>query len=353
MHENRSLYPVAKALAAALLFGASAPISKALLGDVEPIPLAAFLYLGSGISALLLLWLQRPKDDVAKEASISRADLPWLVGAVFFGGVAAPILLMFSLRETPAASAALLLNFESIATTAIAWAVFHEAVGRRAWGGVLLITLSSIVLSWQPDDQWGLSLGALGIIAACTLWGVDNNLTRKISAKNPLSIVMIKGLGAGSCSLVLAFVAGQAMPAPFHAISAMLLGSLSYGLSITLFILALRDLGAARTSALFSTSPFIGSLLAFLIFREAPTVQFILAFVIMCGGTWLLAKEKHCHRHYHPPLEHDHRHRHDDGHHTHTHLPDEVPPDGTHSHPHVHEAMEHTHSHTPDIHHQH
>lgn len=350
-----TLAPRARALLAAALFGINAPLSKVLLGEVDPIAMAGFLYLGSGLGALLLLTVQRSGKDTGQlvEARLERADLPWLAGAVLAGGVAAPIVLMFSLRVTPAATASLLLNFEGVATTLIAALIFHEAIGQRVWWAVGLITAASMILSWEPGGRLGFSLGALGVLAACTLWGMDNNFTRNISAKNPLTIVMVKGLGAGLFSLVLTLLLGRPLPHFITALEAMALGSISYGLSIMLFILALRDLGAARTSTLFSTAPFIGSIVSFLIFLNLPGMRFLAALPLMVIGTMLLVGEKHVHEHFHPLLEHEHRHRHDDLHHTHTHPPEEMPEDGEHVHPHRHERQTHRHPHTPDLHHQH
>ena len=319
--------------------------------------MAALLYLGSGAGALLLLVFRR-RDAAANagagaEERLRRADAGWLAGAVLAGGVVAPIVLMFSLRATPGATASLLLNFEGVATTLIAALAFREATGRRVWASIGLVTAASIVLSWEPGGQWGISAAALGVLGACVFWGIDNNLTRQISARNPLAIVAVKGLGAGVVSLILARVAGQPLPGWGAALGAMALGSVSYGLSIALFILALRDLGAARTSGLFSSAPFIGALVAFLIFAEPVTAQFVVALVLMVGGTTLLVTERHAHRHTHAVLVHAHRHRHDDTHHTHPHASGEVPPSGWHAHEHAHEPQMHTHPHTPDLHHRH
>ena len=338
-----------QALLAAALFGVSAPISKALLSEIAPVPMAALLYLGSGIGTWLLTLFQT--QDA--EARLTRADAPWLLGALVAGGVAAPIILMFSLQITPAATAALLLNFESIATTLIAGLVCHESVGKRTWQSVVLISISSILLSLDTQSEWGISIGALGILAACILWGIDNTSTRNISTKNPLTIVMIKGLGAGSFSLILTLLTKQPLPSIVPLFGALLLGALSYGVGITLYIHALRGLGAARTSALYSTAPFIGMLFSFILFREVPTIQFIVAFVVMAIGTWLLVNEKHEHIHFHPAITHEHRHRHDDAHHIHTHTTGTILDGDYHSHPHEHEAQEHQHPHTPDIHHRH
>jgi len=343
--------PWIQAFLAAALFGASAPLAKALLGQIEPIPMAALLYLGCGAGA----WLLHRFQPGTAESRLQRHDLPWLIGALLAGGFAAPIILLFGLQATPAATAALLLNFESVATTLLAVFAFREAAGRRLWGAVGAITVSSILLSWAaPGQPWGLAPGALAILGACFLWGLDNNLTRVISSRDPLTIVTIKGLGAGSCSLLLALALQQPLPALLPALGALLLGSLSYGLSLFLFVRALRELGAARTGAVFGTAPFLGALLALTLFRDPLTIPFLLAVPFTALGTWLLVTEDHHHAHTHIAVEHDHRHRHDDLHHDHDHTPDELPAQGQfHSHPHSHPEQTHDHNHTPDIHHRH
>jgi drug/metabolite transporter (DMT)-like permease len=350
MNRNR-IYPIAQALIAALLFGASAPLAKLLLGEVEPIPLAAFLYLGSGIGLLGIKTYRRINRRLSDdEAQIKKSDIPWLAGAILAGGVAAPITLLFSLKNTPAATASLLLNFEGVATTLIAVLAFKESISRRAWWAIALITLSSIFLSINLNASWGFSLGALGIIAACILWGIDNNFTRNISAKDPLMIVTIKGLGAGSFSLALALILGNKIPAPSVILGALALGSLSYGISIVLFIHAMRGLGAARTSALFGTAPLAGMLLSFLLFREFPSWMFIIAFPLMVAGTLFLVSEEHEHDHVHEMTLHEHAHVHDDGHHEHDHEGDYAQ---KHSHIHKHGELAHAHHHMPDLHHRH
>lgn len=355
MLKNRKIIPVAQALLAAALFGASAPVSKLLLSEIEPIPLAALLYLGSGIAALLLLGFQSGKSRwgvlaLPEEAPVNRDDLPWLAGALLAGGVVAPIILLFSLRETPASTASLLLNFEVAATTVIAALIFREAIGRRVWTAIGSITLAAIILSWGGGN-WGFSLSAVGVLMACALWGLDNNFTRNISAKNPLTIVMVKGFGAGSFSLMLALLLGDDLPGWRVALQAMFLGSLSYGLSIMLFILAMRGLGTARSSALFGTAPFIGSLLSVVILREVPGSRFALAFLVAAAGAVLLLKENHKHTHEHHPWVHDHRHGHADHHHDHAHQ--DLNLVGEHSHLHRHGKITHVHSHAPDLHHWH
>lgn len=341
-----------QALLAAALFGVSAPASKVLLGDVEPIPLAALLYLGSGLS---LWWLQiarrLSKRSPVMEARLERADAGWLIGAILAGGVAAPIVLLFSLRHTPAATASLLLNFEGAATTSIAALIFKEAIGRRAWWAMGCVLAASALLSLNFNGEWGVSVGALGVLAACGLWGIDNNLTRHIAAKDPLAIVTWKGLGAAACSIGLSLVLGLRWPTVDVALKAMLLGSLSYGLSIVLFIRALRGLGAARTSALYGTAPLAGVIAAMVMLGEAPSVWLAVALPLMVGGTWLLLNEHHVHPHTHVLVAHDHAHRHDEAHHRHAHAVTESA--DQHAHRHEHPRLEHDHDHLPDLHHRH
>jgi drug/metabolite transporter (DMT)-like permease len=342
---------MAAALLAAALFGASAPAAKILLGGMEPLPLAALLYLGGGLGALGPGILIRLRDGGAgHEAAIGRGDLPWLAGTILFGGIVAPVLLFTGLRTTSAPVASLLLNFEAAATTLIAVFVFREWVGRRVWIAIGCITFGSVLLIRDAGAAIGLSVGATGIIGACISWGLDNNITRAISGKNPLAIAMSKGLIAGSVSLCLAILVRSAVPSIQMTAAALLLGVLCYGTSTVLFILSLRDLGAARTSALFATAPFVGTVLSFLIFRGPPDLFFIVAFIVMAAGALLLYLEEHSHLHRHERLEHEHRHRHDDGHHDHLHR-EKMPAE--HSHVHVHEPVEHSHSHAPDLHHRH
>lgn len=341
------------ALAAAALFGASAPLSKILLGSIDPIPMAALLYLGSGIGAILFRFLLRVGGEPPQETGLTKADTPWLAGAILAGGVAAPIFLMRGLQHTPGATASLLLNFETVATTLIALVAFREAIGKRTAWVVALVTLAAILLSWNTTGGWGFSTGALAIVAACAFWGIDNNVTRQISAKDPLTIVLYKGLGAGLFSTLLALFLHQSFPGFKDILFAMLLGAASYGLSITLFILAMRGMGAARTSALFGSAPFAGALISFILLREQPGLLFYPAVLLMAVGTWLLVSEHHEHQHLHEAFTHDHRHAHDEAHHIHDHSGTEDAAGIEHAHPHNHEQHAHTHPHLPDIHHRH
>ncbi len=349
--KSSRIIPVVQALLAAFLFGASAPLSKLLLGETSPVLLAALLYLGSGFGLLCVKLMEKKVQYEQKEARLARSDWPWLFGAILAGGVIAPIMLMISLRHAPAATASLLLNFEGVATTLIAAIVFKEAIGRRAWWAIGLITLASILLSADFTNQWGFSLSALGILAACVMWGVDNNLTRNISAKDPLVIVTVKGLAAGLVSLIIAVALGNTFPSPGVTLLALLLGSLSYGLSIFLFVHAMRGLGAGRTSALFGTAPLAGILLSFLIFREIPGIFFFIALLVIASGAYILLIEDHDHVHVHENIVHEHRHTHNDGHHVHEHVVESARQ--SHSHVHAHDILEHAHDHAPDIHHRH
>lgn len=342
---NANLGYILQALLAALFFGASAPISKLLLGDVPPILMAALLYLGSGTGISLIKLYQRFSGNL-KEAGIKRPDVGWLVGAIISGGILAPILLMISLKNTPASTASLLLNFEGVGTTVIALIFFRESISRGALGAIAAITVASILLSTNFGSNWGMSLGAFGVLGACVLWGLDNNLTRNISAKDPLTIVAWKGLIAGSFSLLLGLGLGQALPAWITILSILLLGFISYGLSTMLFIYSMRGLGAARTSALYGTAPLAGVILSIIIFKDSITFLFAIAAILMIAGALLLANEEHAHFHIHMPVVHEHRHSHDEFH-THEHT------DSAHSHEHVHSRTEHEHGHMPDIHHRH
>jgi len=350
MKSNR-IIPIIQALLAAFLFGASAPLSKLLLAETSPVLLAALLYLGSGIGLLCVKLMEKTVHDEQKEARLARSDWPWLVGAILAGGVIAPIMLMISLRHAPAATASLLLNFEGVATTLIAAIVFKEAIGRHAWWAIGLITFGTILLSTDFTNKWGFSLSALGVLAACVMWGVDNNLTRNISAKDPLVIVTVKGLGAGLVSLIIAVALGNTFPSLGVTLLALLLGSLSYGLSIFLFVYAMRGLGAGRTSALFGTAPLAGILLSFLIFREIPGIFFFIALLVMASGAYILLMEDHDHVHVHENIVHEHRHTHNDGHHEHEHVVKSARQ--SHSHVHTHDILEHAHDHAPDIQHRH
>jgi drug/metabolite transporter (DMT)-like permease len=335
-------------IASAALFGASTPLAKALLGEgVSPWLLAGLLYLGSGLG-LALIWALRRRSS--SEAPLARRDWGWMALVVLTGGVAGPLLLMIGLVSTPASSAALLLNLEGLATMAIAWAVFRENVDRRLLLGALAILVGAILLSWQ-DTGGGMGWGTVAIAGACLAWGIDNNLTRKVSGSDPVQIAMIKGIAAGLINSGIATALGAHLPPPSLVAAAGVVGFLGYGVSLVLFVLALRHLGTARTGAYFSTAPFIGALLALVMFGEPITARLILAAILMGIGLYLHLVERHEHDHVHEPMAHTHAHVHDE-HHQHDHSPDD-PPAELHVHHHAHARLIHAHPHYPDMHHRH
>jgi drug/metabolite transporter (DMT)-like permease len=344
------------ALASAALFGASTPLAKLLLGaGADPWLLAGLLYLGSG-TGLGAAWLgRRLIGREVGEAPLRRAELPWLGAVVLAGGVIGPLLLMLGLARTPAASAALLLNVEGLATMAIAWVVFKENVDRRLLTGAFAILGGAVLLSWQGGPGGvgapGVGLGALAIVGSCVAWGIDNNLTRKLSSADPVQITAIKGVVAGGANLGLALANGAHLPAAGGIAAAGVVGFFGYGVSLVLFVLALRNLGTARTGAYFSTAPFLGAALSLVLFRETPTLQLGAAAALMGLGVWLHLSERHEHEHVHEALEHEHRHAHD-AHHQHAHGPTD-PPGEPHTHRHAHAPIRHKHPHYPDLHHRH
>ena len=342
---------ILQALAAAALFGLSTPLAKTLVGTMAPLLLAGLLYAGSGLGLALWMLLRKLRRQPAAEAPLVRRDVPWLAGAVLFGGVLGPILLMLGLARTPASTASLLLNLESVLTAVLAWVVFRENVDRRVFLGMLAIVAGSVLLSWQRQSGSEVPWGALAIAGACLCWAIDNNLTRPVSSGDPVQIAAIKGGVAGVINVIAALVMGYRFPDVLPLLATGLLGFVGYGLSLVLFVLALRSLGTARTGAYFSTAPFVGAALSLLLFAEHPTLTFWLAGALMALGVWLHISERHAHEHAHEALGHNHRHYHDE-HHQHTH---DVPWDGEqpHTHPHVHDPLVHSHPHYPDIHHRH
>ena len=337
------------ALAAAALFGASTPLAKLLQADIAPALLAGLLYLGSG-AGLALVKLALRLGRHAAEPPLQAGDIPWLAGAVASGGIAAPLLLMWGLAGATASGVSLLLNLEGILTALFAALVFKEAVAGRIWLAACLMLAAGLLLGYDPQAGFGLSLRTLAVIAACALWALDNNLTRRISAADPVNIAMIKGLAAGSVNIAAALAYGASLPAALPLAGALALGWLSYGISLVLYIVALRHLGSARAAAHFSTAPFIGAALAIALLGEPMTAGFVTAFLLMLAATWLALTERHRHAHVHEPLAHEHLHT-DDAHHQHAHRGDEGPE--PHSHPHRHEPLAHSHPHLPDLHHRH
>jgi drug/metabolite transporter (DMT)-like permease len=278
-------------------------------------------------------------------------ELPWLAGAVACGGVVAPILLLWGLARMPASGAALLLNAEGVFTALIAWFAFKENFDRRIALGMLAIVIGAAVLAWPGELRFGEMLPAAAVLGACLAWGLDNNLTRRVSLSDAAYVAMVKGLAAGVTNTALAFAAGAAAPAAFTVGAALVLGFFSYGLSLALFVVALRQLGTARTGAYFSTAPFAGAALSIAFLGEHAGAQFFIAAGLMALGVWLHLSERHEHSHVHGALAHEHEHVHDE-HHQHGHdIP--VAPGTAHAHRHVHEPLTHAHPHYPDAHHRH
>jgi len=338
------------AIGSAVLFGVSAPIAKILLGSSDAWTLAGVLYSGAGFGLLLVHLAGRGFRGLA-EAKLSRRELPWLAASVVSGGVAGPVLLLAGLTRTGAATASLLLTLEGVLTALLAWFVFRENFDRRIAIGMLSIVAGAIVLSWQPEAAFGDLLGPAAIVGACLAWALDNNFTRKVSLSDPVQIAMIKGLVAGPANLVIGHLTGGILPAPSVVLLGSVTGFLGYGVSLVLFVLALRHLGTARTGAYFSVAPFIGAAASVPLLGEIVSVQLTAAGALMAIGVWLHLSERHEHDHVHGDLQHDHRHTHDDHHH-HTH-DEPVDPTHTHSHWHRHSPLRHSHPHMPDGHHRH
>jgi len=339
------------ALLSAALFGVSTPAAKLLVGSIHPVTLAGLLYCGAGIGVALLRHFLPSVVTGAPEADVSRAELPWLGGAIGAGGVVGPLLLMLGLARTDAATASLLLTLEGAATALIAWFIFHENFDRRIAIGMASVVAGAAVLSWSGAPTFDSIVGPLAIAGACVAWGLDNNLTRKVSLADPLQIAMLKGLIAGPFNLILGVSISREAPSLSGVLLTGVVGFVGYGVSVALFVVALRDLGTARTGAYFSTAPFIGSAVAVIVLGEPVTTQLLVAGSLMALGVWLHLSEHHEHEHLHEALVHTHSHVHDI-HHRHAHKATD-PPGEPHTHSHEHKPMRHTHPHVPDMHHVH
>jgi drug/metabolite transporter (DMT)-like permease len=337
------------ALAAAALFGASAPIAKRLLVDQPTLTaatLAGLLYLGCGLCALpaaALAWRR-------KEAPLRGRDLPLVAGVIGFGGVAGPLLLLWGLGRSSAAVSSLLLNLETVFTTAIAVLLFGEWIGRRGLWALAVIVAGCVLMTLDHGGATRDGRGPLAVAGACLAWAIDNNLTQRLSLRDPLAVVCIKGLGAAPISFAVAWSTGATLPPLGVTGIALALGALAYGASLLFYVRATRVLGAARTGMLFAVAPFVGALLAWPLDGERPSLRVVGAALLLGAGVALLLTERHAHRHTHEPLEHEHLHDHDE-HHQHAHRGDEGPP--PHSHTHRHEPLTHAHSHASDAHHRH
>lgn len=348
MMKNRTT-AIFMAILAAALFGISSPVSKLLLAEIPPALMASLLYFGAGFGMLAINIIKTLSKREQIEAKMTKKEMPYIIGMIILD-VAAPVFLMLGLTMSTAANASLLNNFEIVATSLIALLIFKEAIGKRMWIAILLITLSSIILSVKDLSSFSFSTGSLFVILASLCWGFENNCTRMLSLKDPLQIVVVKGFGSGAGSLVIALVLKQYSTNLLYLSLALLLGFVAYGLSIFFYIIAQRELGAARTSAYYAVAPFIGVLLSIIIFGQQMSVSFIIALVIMIIGAFLAGVEYHKHIHVHGEITHEHRHNHSDNHHFHEH---NYKVEYEHSHFHTHEKTEHIHEHTPDMHHAH
>lgn len=353
-HEHRASRRggLAAALGAAFFFGISAPFSKLLLDSVSPVMLAGLLYLGSfaGISLISFFRRAASTSKTSREASLRGKDYFYLAGSILAGGIGAPLFLLFGLDATEASAASLLLNTEGVLTVMLAAFIFREHVGKNIWASAAVMLAAGTLLTYAPGlEGWQLRRGSLLVLASALMWAIDNNLTRELSHKDPYVIARVKGLAAGVTNLAIAFIAGSAVPQLPSLIGSLVLGSLSYGASLVLFIYALRKLGASRTSTYFGAAPFIGVALSIALLGERLTTQIIAASILMLAGLWLILKENHDHEHTHASLCHDHAHAHDE-HHIHAHDEDSREP---HSHAHTHTELTHNHAHAPDLHHFH
>jgi drug/metabolite transporter (DMT)-like permease len=340
---SRSMNGLLPALAAPALFGAGAALTKAQLAGVHPVLMAGLLYLSAGIG--LGLWrLVRP----SREAGVARTDLPRLAGVAACGGLAAPALLMAGLASMPASHASLLLNLEAPLTALLAWALFKEHVGRRAALGIALVTIGAAALSGLEGGARVASRAHAAVLGACFFWALDNNLTQKLSEKDPLQVAAFKGTAAGAFNVAAGLSLGAELPQGAALAWIALIGLLSYGVSLTFYLSAVRRLGAARTALYFSLAPFFGAAVAVGLLREPLTAGLGAAALLMGAGVWLTSTERHEHDHVHGEM-HEHLHIHDE-HHGHEHRDESH---SAHSHAHSHVGLSHSHPHDPDIHHRH
>ncbi len=337
---------VLAALGAAVLFGGGTPLAKWLLSSVNPWLLAGLLYLGSGVGLCLYRLLRK-----SPAGRLQCGEWPWLAGAIFAGGVVGPVLLMFGLTGMAGSAASLLLNTEGVFTALLAWFVFRENFDRRVAMGMVAIVAGTVVLSWPGEARFSIAWPSLAVVGACLAWGIDNNLTRRVSLADATWIAAVKGLTAGAVNLALAFLLGATWPPLPNLVGAMLVGWLAYGVSLALFVKGLRHLGTARTGAYFSVAPFFGAVLAIPLLGESVSPRLLIAGSLMAMGVWLHLTERHLHEHAHEALEHEHEHTHDT-HHRHHH-DESGPPGSEHRHRHRHDPVIHDHGHFPDVHHRH
>ena len=335
------------AILAAALYAINVPVSKLLLSRVDPTVMASFLYLGAGIGLLLYGLIEKVTGGKTKREPLTRKELPYTVAMVVLD-IAAPILLMLGITRTNSANVSLLNNFEIVATSIIALVVFKEIISKKLWAAIALVTIASAILSFEGTGSFTLNSGSLFVLGACLCWGLENNCTKMISNKSSVEIVVIKGIFSGLGSLAVALLVGERIPSVVWILCVMLLGFVAYGLSIHFYVMAQKDLGAAKTSAYYSIAPFLGVVFSVVLLGEKPKIQFYVALAVMVISTYLMVKDtvqlQHTHEHEHEHA-HTHEHRHGDTVHTHEHT-------HIHSHPHVHngDSEDHTHRHTPAYH---
>lgn len=337
------------AVLAALFFGLNAPVSKLLVARIDPLFLASLLYLGAGLGMLAIHRLRQRGGRADREARLTVKEWPYILLMILLD-IAAPVSLMFGLSRTNASTAALLGNFEIAATSFFALILFKEAVGKRLWLAIGLIFTASVLLSFDNFSSLQFSLGAVLVLISGLLWGIENNVTRQLSIKDPLQVVVLKGFGSGAGALIIALIWGSFSAPLGYIIIALVLGFVAYGASIYFYVKAQREMGASRTSAYYASAPFIGVLLSVIFLREHIATSFLVALAVMLLGVGLVFFEKHTHVHVHNETTHEHRHSHEDGHHLHVH---EDGFRGEHNHAHAHQELVHDHPHLPDTHHQH
>lgn len=308
------------AILAAALYAINVPLSKLLMENVTPTMLAGFLYLGAGVGIGMVLGIKKVQNKLVDEQWLDKKDLPYTIAMVVLD-IAAPIFLMFGIANTNSANVSLINNFEIVATSIIALVIFKEKISKRLWSAIILVMLSSIILSFEGTDAFVLNKGSLCVMCACICWGIENNCTRSISDKSSEEIVLIKGIFSGIGSIIIALIIGEKAPEIIYILAIMLLGFVSYGLSINFYIMAQKNLGAAKTSAFYSVAPFLGVGFSFIILGEKPALQFYIALVIMIVSTLIMIKDTlgdeklysgyvHVHEHKHGKIVHTHEHRH-------------------------------------------
>lgn len=333
----------------AVLFGISPVLCKLVIGEMSPALLAGLLYLGSGIGLQILLLFQR-RNSHLELLQLSPQHRIKLLGAVVSGGVIAPLCLTYGIKYGNASEVTLLLNLETVATTVIAWLIFKEYIGARVWIGKALILVAAVIVIVKSEGGFDFSLSGILVVLACIFWGIDNNLTRDVEELSSTVLASIKGLSAGIFTTMLALLFSTGTATAVQIGGSLLIGALSYGLSLVLFVEALRKIGSARTATFFATGPFVGTLMSIALLGERPSGSYWFAVSLMLAGVFLLYNEIHRHSHTHEAITHTHKHAHDE-HHRHPHEEGE---DATvHEHSHVHEVTTHTHGHWPDIHHRH